>query len=26
YEVPVDRLADKLLPYFQSYNKSGESM
>lgn len=25
YEVPVDRLADKLLPYFQSYNKSGES-
>ncbi|MGG3507701.1 flagellar biosynthesis anti-sigma factor FlgM [Paenibacillus lautus] len=25
YEVPVDRLADKLLPYFQSYNKSGET-
>ncbi|MGG3284513.1 flagellar biosynthesis anti-sigma factor FlgM [Paenibacillus solani] len=25
YEVPVDRLADKMLPYFQSYNKSGES-
>jgi negative regulator of flagellin synthesis FlgM len=25
YGVPVDRLADKLLPYFQSYNKSRES-
>lgn len=25
YEVPADRLVDKLLPYFQTYNKSGES-
>ncbi|MGG1877335.1 MULTISPECIES: flagellar biosynthesis anti-sigma factor FlgM [Paenibacillus] len=25
YQVPAERLADKLLPYFQSYNKSGES-
>ncbi|CAM3698458.1 MULTISPECIES: flagellar biosynthesis anti-sigma factor FlgM [Paenibacillus] len=25
YEVPADRLVNKLLPYFQTYNKSGES-
>ncbi|MEK3733190.1 MULTISPECIES: flagellar biosynthesis anti-sigma factor FlgM [Paenibacillus] len=25
YQVPAERLADKLLPYFQPYNKSGES-
>lgn len=25
YQVSAERLADKLLPYFQSYNKSGES-